>query len=701
MTQIAATAAALGGKAHGTGKTSGAKAGVGTDFAAVVAGLGSQAGDSAAADPDGFAPVPDSDAETSVDAEAGKGQGKAGEPVIVDLALGAAAQSAIADMVVAPPTQLPVQSSVAGALDASSMVPVTTDKTMLKAGLPTRASGSVKAGRPDATPASTDMKATAGASVDAGSDAAAQVGTALLRVPPQIMPNANAKLRGAISLGETARPAATSASTDMKATAGASVDAGSDAAAQVGTALLRVPPQIVPNANAKLRGAITRSAAEAAPASVRPSDATVDIAPQSSASAEMNPASASSTVGDEPPAPLMASEAGGAVKGRGRVPQLAPTATAIGTAPAPVTSDGGQTPATEELSPLFTGLPGGLREAGKGAAEVVVQSPRIPATVAKGTQAEAPLTIDLVTSGQGATGIQPVMSTLHRSVAVHAEAPTGDSVALAPVAGDTARRDANTGTDGGSGSGSGAATLGGAATQVASTTGDGMTGGIQFADIIQSLPPIAQSRIGLTGDVASVTTGPVDVGATLQGQVIDMGVGGQWIDRMAKEITALATGTGHSRFQLNPPNLGRIQIDVWQGEGGGRVQLLTETDEAAQRLRAGQSSLQSDARLAALQLNSVTIDRAQSGGFDTPRDQSNQSNQGNQQTGQTGSQGTNQQNANQQNGQQSAQAGMQGGNSNGQGKGSWRRDVLNHQADTVNQQEGTTRRDGDRLVRYA
>jgi hypothetical protein len=643
MTQIAATAAALGGKAHGTGKTSGAKAGVGTDFAAVVAGLGSQAGDSAAADPDGFAPVPDSDAETSVDAEAGKGQGKAGEPVIVDLALGAAAQSAMADMVVAPPTQLPVQSSVASALDASSMVPVTTDKTMLKAGLPTRASGSVKAGRPDATPASTDMKASAGSSVDAGSDAAAQVGTALLRVPPQI----------------------------------------------------------VPNANAKLPGAITRSAAEAAPASVRPSDATVDIAPQSSASADMNPASASPTVGDEPPAPLMASEAGGAVKGRGKVPQLAPTATAIGTAPTPVTSDGGQTPATEELTPLFTGLPGGLREAGKGAAEVVVQSPRIPATVAKGTQAEAPLTIDLVTSGQGATGIQPVMSTLHRSVAVHAEAPTGDSVALAPVAGDTARRDANTGTDGGSGSGSGAATLGGAATQVASTTGDGMTGGIQFADIIQSLPPIAQSRIGLTGDVASVTTGPVDVGATLQGQVIDMGIGGQWIDRMAKEITALATGTGHSRFQLNPPNLGRIQIDVWQGEGGGRVQLLTETDEAAQRLRAGQSSLQSDARLAALQLNSVTIDRAQSGGFDTPRDQSNQSNQGNQQTGQTGSQGTNQQNANQQNGQQSAQAGMQGGNSNGQGKGSWRRDVLNHQADTVNQQEGTTRRDGDRLVRYA
>lgn len=350
------------------------------------------------------------------------------------------------------------------------------------------------------------------------------------------------------------------------------------------------------------------------------------------------------------------------------------------------------------------------------AAPVAGETVRTPASDRAAAPADTAVSAEEAVAAQASTGyaaIQPVISSLHRAGPA-AGARSGEPVPMAPIPGDQARRDPSTASDGSSGSDTGGPSLASDDPRSAAAATDAPTGGRQFAEIIQGLPPIAQSRIGAVSDATAVTAGPADVGATLQGQVIDMGVGGQWIDRMAKEITALAEGNGHSRFQLSPPNLGRIQIDVWQGEGGGRVQLLTETDEAARQLRDGQSSLQSDARLAALQLNSITIDRAATA-FDTPSDQngqqqqqpsrqdrpgSDQASQSGQASTQSSTSGGSQQNS-QQNAQAALQSGMNGGNSNGQGKSSPRRDVLNQQSAIVNQQGNGTGRDGDRLVRYA
>ena len=219
------------------------------------------------------------------------------------------------------------------------------------------------------------------------------------------------------------------------------------------------------------------------------------------------------------------------------------------------------------------------------------------------------------------------------------------------------------------------------------------------ADIVQNLPPIAQSQVGavVPGDAIAVRAA-TDVGATLQSQVIDMGVGGQWIDRVAREITALAQGGGHSRFQLSPPNLGRLQIDVWQGDGGGRVQLLTETDEAAQRLRQDQSSLQADVRLSALSLDRIVIDRAP-GAFGASHDQGAQSGAGRQHSdtadrsgNQAGSQAGN---------QAAAQNGGNGGSAAGQGKAPFRRDVFNDRTQADVQDGRLSGRPDDGHVRYA
>lgn len=137
--------------------------------------------------------------------------------------------------------------------------------------------------------------------------------------------------------------------------------------------------------------------------------------------------------------------------------------------------------------------------------------------------------------------------------------------------------------------------------------------GQPLRDIVQSLPPIVQTQIGLAGTVVTgtATVQPANTAQALDAQVIDMGVSGQWIDRMAREISALAEGPGHSRFTLMPPHLGRIEISLKQSEASTAVHFATETDEAADRIRAAQGNLQADARLSALSIGTITVEKSQ------------------------------------------------------------------------------------------
>lgn len=218
---------------------------------------------------------------------------------------------------------------------------------------------------------------------------------------------------------------------------------------------------------------------------------------------------------------------------------------------------------------------------------------------------------------------------------------------------------------------------------------------------------IAAPAIDGTARIEASAPAAPQLGAVLSDQVIDMGIDGQWIDRLAREITQVADGTGHSRFQLMPPNLGRIQVDLWQGEAGGRVHLLTETDEAAMRLREGQSTLQADARLAALSLGQVVIERAAGGNLDGQRDPNAQSNP----QPQSQPRGQDQAQTAQQNGQQhqgqpqaggqnaagsGASQGQSGNNGGQHGKSGDQRAVLEDRG----QDAGTTT-GGESRVRYA
>ena len=102
----------------------------------------------------------------------------------------------------------------------------------------------------------------------------------------------------------------------------------------------------------------------------------------------------------------------------------------------------------------------------------------------------------------------------------------------------------------------------------------------------------------------------VDTGAMLGEQVIDMGVDGQWIDRMAREIADISAGTGRASFTLNPENRGRLQVEILQRDEGADVRLIAETDEAVTALSQGRQQLQQDARLQAVRIHDVQVERA-------------------------------------------------------------------------------------------
>jgi len=206
--------------------------------------------------------------------------------------------------------------------------------------------------------------------------------------------------------------------------------------------------------------------------------------------------------------------------------------------------------------------------------------------------------------------------------------------------------------------------------------------------------PADRTQIGALG------TGMSGGGATAQAlgeRVIDMGVSGQWIDRMAREISALAQGGGQSRFVLNPPHLGRLDVEIALQGDVANIRMTAETDEAAQRLNEARPAMQADARVAALAIGTFTIEKAH-GQSDPARDQSGGQRGSGDMAGQTQQQAA----GGQGHGQGQGQAGSGRSGADPQ-RGEW---VNRSGRDDMNRQTGEgapapARNDGQSRVRFA
>jgi len=137
---------------------------------------------------------------------------------------------------------------------------------------------------------------------------------------------------------------------------------------------------------------------------------------------------------------------------------------------------------------------------------------------------------------------------------------------------------------------------------------------------------------GVPAPAVAAVMPTIDVGASLGAQVVDMGVSGQWIDGLARDIAGLAQHGAHGRFQINASQLGPVQVDIRQGADGAAVSLTVANEAAEIALKQDSDRLRLDAGLAAVRIADVKIERAPHVAEAARPDGAGQS--GNQQSGQ-------------------------------------------------------------------
>jgi hypothetical protein len=107
-----------------------------------------------------------------------------------------------------------------------------------------------------------------------------------------------------------------------------------------------------------------------------------------------------------------------------------------------------------------------------------------------------------------------------------------------------------------------------------------------------------------------VAPAAVDLSASLGAQVVDMGVSGQWIDGLARDIASFSADGAQGRFRIDAGQLGPVQVDIRQGADGAAVSLTVASDVAEQILRQEGDRLKLDAGLAAVRISDVKVERA-------------------------------------------------------------------------------------------
>lgn len=120
-------------------------------------------------------------------------------------------------------------------------------------------------------------------------------------------------------------------------------------------------------------------------------------------------------------------------------------------------------------------------------------------------------------------------------------------------------------------------------------------------------------------------------------QVVDLGVSGQWIDDIARQIASISNNPGHGSFQIASQGLGTVRVDITPGESGAQVQMTVDNEAAQAALVKDQARLVQDAQLAAVKIGEVRVDRV-APAADSQRSDMNNGGQNSSGNGQSGTQ---------------------------------------------------------------
>ena len=122
--------------------------------------------------------------------------------------------------------------------------------------------------------------------------------------------------------------------------------------------------------------------------------------------------------------------------------------------------------------------------------------------------------------------------------------------------------------------------------------------------------PMPQAVVLQAPAVTPAAMPTVDLSASLGQQMVDMGVSGQWIDGLARDIAGLSANGAQGRFQISSNQLGPIAVDIRQDGDGAAISLTVASEAAEMALRQDSDRLKLDASLSAVRISEVKIERA-------------------------------------------------------------------------------------------
>lgn len=131
---------------------------------------------------------------------------------------------------------------------------------------------------------------------------------------------------------------------------------------------------------------------------------------------------------------------------------------------------------------------------------------------------------------------------------------------------------------------------------------------------------VAPQHFAVTAPVAITPAAPTpDLNAVLTGQAVAMGLDGQWIDGLARDIAGLAKDGAQGRFQINSAQLGPVDIAIRQGGDGAQVTLAVASEAAEAALKQDSDRLRADSALSAVRIVDVKVERLTTSASDAPR----------------------------------------------------------------------------------
>lgn len=140
---------------------------------------------------------------------------------------------------------------------------------------------------------------------------------------------------------------------------------------------------------------------------------------------------------------------------------------------------------------------------------------------------------------------------------------------------------------------------------------------VDVAPVVSRVEGASQPLPASTASVAPLGLQPtsnLSVGGSLGQHVVDMGVSGQWIEDVARQIASIAANPGHGSFRVASHELGAVRVDIAPSAigSGSDILMRVDNDAAFAALSDDKERLMQDARMASVRIGELRIDRVNS-----------------------------------------------------------------------------------------